>query len=165
MTVLISHLRKDGVKKNDMKSKLDWTILGMVLLNLGVAGYNFLSPVHQGTIFVLTPLVDIIPKDMVITEGEKKEMLSDLRYQPEARDIQSVYARLGSTLSLHDLLRGIEFLEQSSVPLSSSQKEELQNKLQLIQSDHRRLQEVQRELIGLEKDLQKDVEQLKRGLR
>jgi len=138
-------------------------VLALVLANASVAAYDLWYPKHKGTVYVLTPMIDIIPEGSPIDGAEKEHLLSELRHQSEARDMQKAYAYLGSTLSLHDLLRGIEAIEASTTPLSEQQRSSVIHKLKQSQENHRELQTVQRELITLERSILHDIRQLKGG--
>jgi len=151
------------VWSGDNLKQFDWRIVVLLVLNVSVALFNWMAPVHDGTVYVLTPMIDIIPGGSPIDETEKKKLLSELRNQSEARDIQKAYAYLGSTLSLHDLLRGIEMVERSEHSLSSKQKEIISHKLQQVQQHHQELQHIQRELIRLESEIVSNVQQIRRG--
>ena len=135
----------------------------LVIANLGTAIYNWRNPVHRGTVYVLTPLIDLLPEGPPLNSAEKSDLLSDLRHQEEARDIQKAYGYLGATLSLHDLLRGIESLERSQIPLQESQRQLLLQKLENAQLRHQELQLLQRSLIDLEQDIVRDVSLMTKG--
>ena len=143
--------------------RLDMKIIILIVMNVGIALYNWIAPIHKGTVYVLTPMIDIVPEGNPIDEGEKKKILTELRYQSEARDIQKAYAYLGATLSLHDLLRGIEAVEESEFPLSPTQKNTVFQQLQQAQERHRELQHIQHELVRLEAELISNVQRLNGG--
>ena len=67
--------------------------------------------------------------------------------------MHKAYARLGSTLSIDDVLRGIDALEQSQSPLTQAQQRSLQTAISELTSDHQEMQKIQRELIRLENQL------------
>ena len=139
-------------------------IVALTLGNLLLAIYNVLDPVNKGTVYVMTPMIDILPEGNPIDESEQKRLLSELRYQSEARDMQKAYAYLGSTLSLHDLLRGMEAIDESSFPLSDSQRKQLAGKLDSVQEKHQELLHIQRDLIELEGEITDQVDRLHRSI-
>ena len=141
-----------------MKKKGLITIL--ILVNLLVGVYNTWALPRAETVFVLTPMIDVLPMELPLTSSEKNKVQENFGFQPESRGLSQVYAFMGSTLSFHDLLRGIQFLEASETPLSKGQKERIQNKLKTMQADHHRLQQIQKELIGKEKELSRILKQL-----
>ena len=134
-------------------------IVVLLVLNLLVAIWA--NNHHVSTVYVLTPFVDVIP-DSVQLSTEEATLLQQLPTQAEARSMQQAYARLGSTLSVHDIFRGIEALEHSSYPLREGQKNTLLPKLMEFQEKHRRIQDVQRELIQLEYSLRVDTEKIRK---
>lgn len=134
-----------------MKSK--GLIALLILVNLLIGVYNTWALPRAETIFVLTPMIDVLPMELPLTSSEKDNLQEDFGFQPESRGLSQVYAFMGSTLSFHDLLRGIQFLEGSEVPLSKRQKQSIQTKLKTMEAEHHRLQQVQKELIGKEKEL------------
>ena len=69
---------------------------------------------------------------------------------------------MGATLSFHDLLRGIHFLESSAIPLSERQKETVLNKLQMMQKDHKRLQHIQKDIVRKEENIASILDQLEK---
>jgi hypothetical protein len=139
-------------------------VIALTLGNLFLAVYNIVDPVNKGTVYVMTPMIDILPEGNPINESEKQRLLSELRYQSEARDMQKAYAYLGSTLSLHDLLRGIEAIDDSQFPLSNSQRNQVVVKLDSVQEKHRELLHIQQELIELEGEISGRVEKLDRSI-
>ena len=103
--------------------------------------------------FVLTPFYQVVPKGSVWTTEELAEIQSEMPNALEARDMHKAYARLGSTLSIDDVLRGIDALEQSQFPLTETQHRSLQTAIAELTSDHQEMQKIQRELIRLENQL------------
>lgn len=136
-------------------------IVVLLVLNLLVAIWA--NNHHVSTVYVLTPFVDVIPESVQLST-EESNLLQQLPTQAEARSMQQAYARLGSTLSVHDILRGIDALEHSSYPLRAGQKNILLPKLLEFQEKHRRIQEVQRELIQLEYSLRTDTENIRKDI-
>ena len=103
--------------------------------------------------FVLTPFYQVVPKGSVWTTEELTEIQSEMPNALEARDMHKAYARLGSTLSIDDVLRGIDALEQSKFPLTQPQRTQIQTAIAELTSDHQEMQKIQRELIRLENQL------------
>ena len=56
-------------------------------------------------------------------------LAADARSQVDARDIQQAYARMGSTISLDDLLRGVESLDGNTVDRASEMAKMAENQL------------------------------------
>lgn len=131
---------------------VDYVTFGLVLVNILVAGMIALreTPAQQ---FVLTPFYQVVPKGSVWTAEELAELKADMPTALEARDMGNAYARLGSTLSVDDVLKGIDALEKSDVPLDSAQLEMVQSKVQQLKTDHREMIQVQQELVRLENRL------------
>ncbi|MEC8382395.1 MAG: hypothetical protein VXZ96_18840, partial [Myxococcota bacterium] len=101
-------------------------LLLLVFLNVGFAVLNFVKPAIPATTYVLTPMVDILPEGAPLDSDEQKNLLSELRHQADARDMQQAYSRLGATLSWYDILRGIGNVDKSDYPLSRSPKQRIE---------------------------------------
>ena len=95
-------------------------VLAVVQFVLSVAVLRTGLP--AGVTYVFTPMVDVVPGGAPLTAGEAAQVGQDLRTQVDARDIQQAYARMGSTMSLDDLLRGVEGLPGAGVPLDAAQQ-------------------------------------------
>ena len=106
--------------------------------------------------FVLTPFYQVVPKGSVWTVEELSEIQAEMPSALEARDMHKAYARLGSTLSIDDVLRGIDALEHSQFPLTQTQHRSLQTTIAELTSDH---QEMQKVTDDLGKKSRKGVEQ------
>ncbi|MDP2309601.1 MAG: hypothetical protein Q8P18_26510 [Pseudomonadota bacterium] len=115
--------------------------------------------VERSVTYVFTPLVDVVPGGVPLSAGEAAELSADVRNQVDARDIQQAYARLGSTISLDDLLRGVEGLEASG-SLAGPQRERVRAALARAQADHAAVYAVQEEILTLEADLARQGEAL-----
>ena len=144
-----------------MNTRENRIILGLTFCLVVLSALNYLNKENNKT-YVLTPLIDVIPSEYPLSQAEVKVLETDLRYQAEARDMQKAYARMGSTLSFHDLLVGIEFLEKSKFALSAKQEKEIRTKLKRMKYSHKRLQDIQQELIVLERQLANDVQSLEK---
>ena len=71
------------------------------------------------------------------------EIQAEMPNALEARDMHKAYARLGSTLSIDDVLRGIDALEQSQSPLTQAQERSLKTAISELTSDHQEMQKIQ----------------------
>jgi len=147
-----------------MNEKESRIILFLILANLIVALWNRSEQKEAHQTYVLTPMVDLLPEGQKLSESEKEALEEELGIKSEARNIAGRYAHLGATLSLHDLLRGIAFLEQTDSALQSEQKENIQRRLEKLQSGHRELQALQRELTALEQSMAEDIQGLQEKL-
>lgn len=96
--------------------------------------------------YVFTPLVDVVPGGAPLSAGEASELVAEAKNAVDARDVQRAYARLGSTLSLDDLLRGVEGLDD----LSDGQRARIAAVLEDARAKHRQAWEVQDEILRLE---------------
>ena len=128
-------------------------LLFLVFTNAGFAIFNYLNPAIQATTYVLTPMVDILPEGPPLTTTEQDNLLGELRHQPEARDMQMAYSRMGATLSLHDLLRGIGGLEKTQYKLSARQTKRIEKLLTRAQETHGKLRDTQRDILDTERIL------------
>ena len=140
--------------------KSNQIIIVLVLLNLLFVGFNSWNQSKQETVFVLTPMIDVWPDSLPLSQDEKKQLEQKFSFQPESRGLKQVYSHMGATLSFHDLLRGIQFLETSKKPLSEAQKKQVFEKLKLMEQEHKRLQQIQKDLIVKEEHLANILEQL-----
>ena len=135
-------------------------LLLLVFLNVGFAVLNFVKPAIPATTYVLTPMVDILPEGAPLDSDEQKNLLSELRHQADARDMQEAYSRLGATLSLYDILRGIGNLDKSDYPLSRSQKQRIEKLLTHAQDTHTALRVVQKNILDIERTLATQLSEL-----
>ncbi len=110
--------------------------------------------------YVLSPVVDVVPPGSPLDVQESQALMSSLRTPEDAKDVQDAFATLGSTLSLHDLLRGVEALEGTETPLTSVQTEEIGGILAQARDQHKALREVQEEILVLEAKLGRDVNRM-----
>ena len=122
---------------------------GLLLLHLGLTAA--LVRRDRPITYVFTPLVDAVPGRVSAEEGVLLQ--AEAKNAAEARDIQRAYARLGSTFSLDDLLRGVEGLSD----VTPEQRARLQAILLAARQDHAEVLRVQQELLMLEPQLQAQV--------
>lgn len=107
----------------------------------------------RGLTYVFTPLVDVQPDSAILTEGEALQIREDLRHQVEARDIQQAYARLGSTMSVDDLVEGVAALDEAGLALDAGQRQRITRILDEAHQGHEDLYKVQVEILDLEAKL------------
>lgn len=124
-------------------------------VGLGVAVWRSASQEH--TIYVMTPMVDVVPGGNPLDREEAQALVADVRHQADARDMQSAYAWLGSTLSLDDLLRGVESLDAAGAPLTAAQAVEVKAILDRAAQDHARIRQVQVEALDAELQIQTEI--------
>lgn len=126
-------------------------LLGTVHLALstGVAARSARSPTY-----VFTPLVDVVPGGAPLTGEEASLLKADAKNQVDARDIQKAYARMGSNVSLNDLLDGFGYIEPT---LSAGQRTTIAGILTAAQEQHRAVYAVQGEILTLEADIDRQV--------
>lgn len=136
-----------------------WAVAAAVLtvaqLGLTVALYQ--RSTEARTVYVLMPMVDVVPGGNPLDRSEAEALVVDVRRQADARDMQTAFAWLGSTLSLDDLLRGIEALEGLGQPLTGDQKRELARELDAAKANHARIREVQAEALKLEAEIDAEI--------
>lgn len=123
-----------------------------------VVSHATTGPAHAEVTYVFTPLVDVVPGGVPLTAGEAASLSAEAKNRVDARDIQEAYARMGSTISLDDLLRGVEGLEGGAHALSSGQRERIGAVLEAAKADHAAVLAVQEEILELEGALGRDVE-------
>ena len=110
--------------------------------------------------YVFTPLVDVVPGGVPLSAGEATPLAAEARNQVDARDIQQAYARLGSTLSLDDLLRGVESLDGTDDALEAGQRVRVRTILDRAKADHAAVLAVQDEILRGEAALTQLVHEL-----
>lgn len=138
-------------------ARIGWVgVAILALANLGFAldaAQNTASP----TTYVLTPIVDVVPQGAPLQSAEVQALMASLRTPEDPDNVQDAYATLGSTLSLHDLLRGVAALSESDAPLSASQTAAISGALDAAETKHAELIEVQEEILVLEAKLGRDI--------
>lgn len=132
--------------------------LGLGLLNLGLA--VALPRPLADTTYVLTPMVDVVPGTVRLSEQEGQRLVAAVRDEAEARNMQQAYAMLGSTLSFDDLLRGVAALQD----LGPEQRAELTRLLEGGRADREALLDVQRRILAAEGHLLREARELRRHL-
>ena len=134
-----------------------WYIAAVLLaIHLGLTA--LLLSRDRPVTYVFTPLVDAVPGRVSAEEGALLQ--AGAKHAAEARDIQRAYARLGSTFSLDDLLRGVEGLGD----LSPEQRAEVERILLAARADHAEVLSVQRELLVLEPQMQGQIGRINAAL-
>ena len=134
---------------------------GVVLLvgvNLVLAIVSAFFAEKQSKRFVLTPIYQVVPEGSVWTVEELAEINAEMPNELEARDMKKAYASLGSTLTVDDVIKGIDALSRSEYPLTQTQEQSIRSKITALDMSHKEMVQVQRELIQLENRL---VEQTK----
>lgn len=123
--------------------------LALGLGHLGWAAWDLAHPPRPPTTYVFTPLVDVWPGGPALSADEGQALGTALRGGIDAREMSQAFAQLGSTLSLAELLVGVEALEREG-RLTPSQREELAAVLSAARADHAALVQVQREILDIE---------------
>jgi len=132
-------------------------LLALGALQALLAGLLLREGLPTGLTYVFTPMVDVIPGGAPLTAAEAAALATDLRTQVDARDIQQAYARMGSTLSVEDLVRGIEGLPDAGVPLDAGQRARVGAILTRTKGDVAELRAVQARILDLEASITADV--------
>ena len=101
--------------------------------------------------YVLTPFMKVVPENTEWTMQELEKMQSQIPAALEARDMAGGYSHLGSTLSIDDVLRGLDSLDKSTTPLTDVQREQIAQEVSLFTSKHKEIRDVQKELLDIEK--------------
>jgi hypothetical protein len=138
-----------------------WIALAVLTLAEVVVSTYAAGRAHDRTVtYVFTPLVDVVPGGVPLSAGEATELAAEARDQVDARDIQKAYARMGSTISLDDLLRGVESLADSDAPLTADQRKRVTTVLEDAQAKHAAVIAVQEEILDDEAEIGREVEEL-----
>jgi hypothetical protein len=146
--VHVSHFHENATGKATMK-RMESVLLGFNVLLACILCWRTVGPSHSIQ-YVLTPFYQVVPKDGVWSVEEVQALGGELPNALEARDMANGFARLGSTLSIDDVLQGIDGLEHSDHPLTVDQQLRIRKKVRDLMDDHKRMLEVQRELLRLE---------------
>ncbi len=101
------------------------------------------------TTYVLTPLVDVWPEGPPLTAEEGRALGRELRHGIDARQISQAYGTLGATLSLAELLAGIQALDGELAP-ADDQRAELLGILEQAAEGHAELVALQRQILDQE---------------
>jgi hypothetical protein len=133
----------------------------LALVQLVLSAMVLRAGVPAGITYVFTPMVDVVPGGAPLSAGEAAAVANDLRTQVDARDIQQAYARMGSTMSLDDLLRGVESLPDAGVPLDAGHAQAVGDLLRQARADHDAMRAVQAEILDLERDLDARVARIR----
>lgn len=133
----------------------------LALVQVVLSALVLRAGVPAGATYVFTPMVDVVPGGAPLSAGEAARVAEDLRTQVDARDIQQAYARMGSTMSLDDLLRGVEGLPDAGVPLEEAQARAVGDLLRQARADHDAMRSVQVEILDLERDLETRVARIR----
>lgn len=130
-----------------------WPLVALLALaQAGLSGWALTRP--AGVTYVFTPLVDVVPGGLPLDAPEAAELRAEAKNAVDARDIQKAFARLGSNLSLVDLLRGVESLDD----LTPDQRRRIGDVLTAAKQDHDAVVGVQREILDLERQLDGQVQ-------
>lgn len=130
-----------------------WVVVAaLALVQVGLAWRAQTRP--AGVTYVFTPLVDVVPGGLPLDAAEASELKAEAKNAVDARDIQKAFARLGSNLSLVDLLRGVETLDD----LTPDQRRRIGDVLTAAKRDHDAVVAVQREILDLERQLDGQVQ-------
>jgi hypothetical protein len=135
-----------------------WVVLAVLAIaEVALAWQSWDQARREHVVYVMTPMVDVVPGGAPLTGEEATALSASLRTQVDARDMQSAYAWLGSTLSLDDLLRGVELLDTSDHPLDPIQRERVRLVLTGAQAQHEEILTVQRDILADEAAIDADV--------
>ena len=107
--------------------------------------------------YVLTPYVEVVPGAAPLGAADAAALAAELRGPVDARQIQRGYAWMGSTLSLTDLIDGINALDAAGLPLRPDQRAQLGARLSQVRADHAAMIAVQLEILDLERALEADI--------
>lgn len=147
-----------------MASPWPWVAaLALTQVVVGALLYRQASLDH--TVYVLSPMPTVLPGAVPLGAVEAEALFDAVRHQVDARDMPRAYARLGSTLSVDDLARGIEALAGGPHPLSAGQKEAVAAILARAKADREALLATQARILELEAEIDRTVAALPGGAR
>lgn len=133
-----------------------WLMAACLLAHLGLAIWSRAESAPET--FVLTPYVEVVPGAAPLGATDAAALAAELRGPIDARAIQRGYAWMGSTLSLTDLIDGINALDAAGLPLSGGQRAELAAQLAEVRADHAAMVAVQTEILDRERALDQAIE-------
>lgn len=134
--------------------RLPWIVVALLgAVHLALSTYVAARSARSPT-YVFTPLVDVVPGGVPLTGEEASQLTADAKNKVDARDIQKAYARMGSNVSLNDLLDGFTYIEPT---LSEAQRTAIAGVLTRAQEQHRAVYAVQGEILTLEADIDRQV--------
>ncbi len=131
--------------------------LGLAFANFVLALWVAADGPGAGLVYVFTPIVNVTS---TMSADDARQAAREVSGHMRASDLSGAVAKLGSTLSLDDLLRGVESLADTELALSDAQEERLGGILRESAQDHRDLLDLQREILDLERDLSLEVDGL-----
>lgn len=132
-------------------------VAGLVGLEVVLSWLSWDRARQEHVVYVLTPMVDVVPGGAPLSAEEALRLGPALRTQVDARDMQSAFAWLGSTLSLDDLMRGVESLEASPHPMDADQRAAARALLDGARAEHAELRQLQRDILADEAAISADV--------
>ncbi len=142
-------------------SRAPWiAVVGLAVAQIVLAQVATERAQARAVTYVFTPLVDVVPGGVPLSASEATLLAAEARNQVDARDIQRAYARLGSTLSLDDLLRGVASLEGTDAALGVEQRVRVRTILERARADHAAVLAVQEEILRDEATLSQLVAEL-----
>ena len=134
--------------------RLGWNVVAALAgVHLVLAALVARRAAESPLTYVFTPLVDVVPGGVPLSAGEAATLAAEAKNQVDARDIQKAYARMGSVLSLDDLLRGVEAIDAGSTALSDGQRTAVRGILDAAREKHQAVVAVQTEILDLERSL------------
>lgn len=139
-----------------------WLLLICLLAHLGLAAWSRSEAAPET--YVLTPYVEVVPGAAPLGATDAAALAAELRGPIDARDIQRGYAWMGSTLSLTDLIDGINGLDAAGLPLTGGQRAELADQLAGLRADHAAMVAVQTEILDRERALDEAIEAARQAL-
>lgn len=132
-------------------------VAGVALLQAALGVALWMDARREHTVYVLSPMPTVLPGAAPVDAVEAEALFDAARHRVDARDMQRAYARLGSTLSVDDLARGVEALETGPHPLTPAQREAARAILETATADRRALLATQAKILDLEAELDRVV--------
>ncbi len=141
------------------RASAPWLVVAVLaLVQAGLAWATWGRARGTGVTWVFTPLIDVVPGGVPLDAAEAEAVLATARHQVDAREVQRAFGRMGSVLSLDELLRGVEGLEAAGRPLAPDQRRRVRAVLDAAAADHARMIEVQARILDLEARIGAEVD-------
>jgi hypothetical protein len=150
-----------GLLPDSRSGRLAWVLAAFfAATQLVLAWVSWDAARASSVTYVFTPILDVEPAGAPLSADEAARLDSDLPHGMDRSDVSGAFALLGSTLSLDDLLHGVEKLEAAGKPLDAHQSKRIGSTLAGARDDYRSMIEVQSDILDTELVLRQQIDEL-----
>jgi hypothetical protein len=151
-------LRQDRDAKT---GRLAWAVAAFfAVAQVGLAWVSWGEARRGSVTYVFTPMLDVEPAGAPLSAEEAARLQKDLPNGLVRSDVSGAFSLLGSTLSLDDLLRGVETLELAGKPLDAAQSARIGAILESAKDDHAAILQVQSDVLDTEAEIRREIEEI-----